>query len=59
MTKEVLLRISGLHYETAGVPEDLICISLMIKDFEHVFKCFTAIQDCSAENSLISLELHF
>lgn len=22
MTKEVLLRISGLHYETAGVPEE-------------------------------------
>jgi hypothetical protein len=32
----------------------LICISLMSKDAEHFFKCFSAIQDSSVENSLFS-----
>ena len=36
----------------------LICISLMIKDFEHFFKCFSAIWD-SSENSLFSSVRHF
>ena len=30
----------------------LICISLMIKDAEHFFRCFSAIQYSSVENSL-------
>ena len=37
----------------------LICISLMIKDAEHFFKCFSAIQYSSGENSLFSSEPHF
>jgi hypothetical protein len=32
----------------------LICISLMIKDMEHFFRCFSAIQYSSVENSLFS-----
>jgi hypothetical protein len=30
----------------------LICISLMIKDVEHFFRCFSAIRYSSGENSL-------
>jgi hypothetical protein len=37
----------------------LICISLMIKDAEHFFRCFLAIWYSSAENSLFSSEPHF
>jgi hypothetical protein len=37
----------------------LICISLMIKDVEHFFRCFSAIQYSSGENSLFSSEPHF
>ena len=36
----------------------LICISLMTKDVEHFFKCFSAIQDSSVENSLFSSVPH-
>jgi hypothetical protein len=32
----------------------LICISLMTKDVKHFFKCVSAIQDSSVENSLLS-----
>jgi hypothetical protein len=37
----------------------LICISLMIKDVEHFFRCFSAIRYSSGENSLLSSEPHF
>ena len=37
----------------------LICISLMIKDVEHFFRCFSAIRYSSGENSLFSSEPHF
>ena len=37
----------------------LICISLMIKDVEHFFRCFSAIQYSSVENSLFSSVPHF
>ena len=37
----------------------LICISLMIKDVEHFFKCFSALQYSSVENSLFSSVPHF
>jgi hypothetical protein len=37
----------------------LICISLMIKYAEHFFRCFSAIQYSSGENSLFSSQPHF
>jgi hypothetical protein len=37
----------------------LICISLMIKDVEHFFRRFSAIQYSSVENSLFSSVPHF
>ena len=37
----------------------LICISLMIKDVKHFFRCFSAIQYSSVENSLFSSVAHF
>jgi hypothetical protein len=37
----------------------LICISLMIKDVEHLFRCFSAIHYSSVENSLFSPVSHF
>jgi hypothetical protein len=37
----------------------LICISLLIKDVEHFFRCFSAIQYFSGENSFFSSEPHF
>jgi hypothetical protein len=36
----------------------LICISMMIKDGKHFFRCFSDIQYCSVENSLFSSEPH-
>jgi hypothetical protein len=37
----------------------LICSSLMIKDIEHFFRCFSAILYSSVENSLFSSVPHF
>jgi hypothetical protein len=37
----------------------LICISLMTKNVEHFFKCFSDIQDYSVVNSLFSSVPHF
>jgi hypothetical protein len=37
----------------------LICISLISKNFEHFFRCFSAIQDSSIVNSQFSFMLHF
>ena len=37
----------------------LTCISMMTKDIEHSFKCFSAIRDSSVENFLFSSVLHF
>lgn len=37
----------------------LICISLMTKDCEHFFKCFSIIRDSSFVNSLFSSIFHF
>jgi hypothetical protein len=37
----------------------LICISLMINDAEHFFRCFSAIRYSSGENSLFSSVPHF
>jgi hypothetical protein len=35
------------------------CTSLMIKDAEHFFRCFSVMQYSSGENSLFSSEPHF
>jgi len=37
----------------------LICISLITKDFEHFFRCFSAIRDSSVVNSRFSAIPHF
>jgi hypothetical protein len=37
----------------------LICISLMIKDVEHFFRCLSALQYSSLGNSLFSAVPHF
>jgi hypothetical protein len=37
----------------------LICISLVIRDVEHFFRCFSAIQYSSGENYLFSSVPHF
>jgi hypothetical protein len=37
----------------------LICISLLIKDFTHFFRCFPAIHYSSVENSSFSSVSHF
>jgi hypothetical protein len=37
----------------------LMCISLMIKNAEHFFRCFSAIRYSTGENSFFSSEPHF
>jgi hypothetical protein len=37
----------------------LICISLVIKNVDHYFRCFSVIRYSSGENSLFSSEPHF
>ena len=48
--------LTGVKWNLSVV---LICISLMIKDVEHFFRCFSAIWYSSGENSLFSSEPHF
>ena len=52
----ILTILTGVRWNLRVV---LICISLMIKDAEHFFRCFSAIQYSSGENSLFSSEHHF
>jgi hypothetical protein len=53
----ILAILTGVRWNLRVV---LICISLMIKDAEHFFfRCFSAIQYSSGENSLFSSEPHF
>jgi hypothetical protein len=52
----ILAILSGVRWNLRVV---LICISLMIKDAEHFFRCFSAIRYSSGENSLFSSEPHF
>ena len=52
----VLAILTGVKWNLRVV---LICISLMIKDDEHFFRCFSAFQYSSGENSLLSSAPHF
>ena len=38
---------------------NLICISLMTRNFEHFFKCFSGIRDSLVVNSLFCSVSHF
>jgi hypothetical protein len=52
----ILAILTGLRWNLRIV---WICISLMIKNAEHFFRCFSAIQYSLGENSLFSSEPHF
>jgi hypothetical protein len=52
----ILAILTGVRWNLRLV---LICISLMIKDAEHFFRCFSAIWYSSGENSLFSSVPHF
>ena len=52
----ILAIVTGVRWNLRVV---WICISLMIKDAEHFFRCFLAIRYSSCENSLFSSEPHF
>ena len=47
----ILTILTGVRWNLRVI---LICVSLMTNDVEHFFRCFSAIQDSSVENSLIS-----
>ena len=52
----ILANLTGVGWNPRVV---LICISLMINDAEHFFRCFSGIWYSSGENSLFSSESHF
>jgi hypothetical protein len=52
----ILAILTGVRWHLRVV---LICISLMIEDAEHFFRCFSAIRYFSVENSLFSSVPHF
>jgi hypothetical protein len=52
----ILAILTGMSWNLRVV---LICICLMIKDVEYFFRCFSAIQYSSVENSLFSFVPHF
>jgi hypothetical protein len=52
----ILAILNGVRWNLRVV---LICISLMIKDVEHFFRCFSVLRYSSVENSLFSAVAHF
>ena len=52
----ILAILTGVRYNLRLV---LICTSLITKDFEHFFRCFSAIWYSSVESSLFSSVPHF
>ena len=52
----ILAILTGVRWNLRVV---LICISLMIKDIEHFFRCFSAIRYSSVEKSLFSSAPYF
>ena len=52
----ILAILTGVRWNLRAV---LICISPMIKDAEHLFRCFSAIRYSSGDNSLFSSIPHF
>ena len=52
----ILAILTGVRWNLKVV---LICISLMIKDVDYIFRCFSVIQYSSAENSLFSSVPYF
>jgi hypothetical protein len=52
----ILAILTGVRWNLKVV---LICISLMIKDVEHFFRCFSALRYSSVEKSLFSSVPHF
>jgi hypothetical protein len=52
----IITILTGVRWNLRVV---LICISLMIKDVEHFFQCFSTLQYSSVENSLFSSVPHF